>query len=227
MRQPQSTLKTLSRKTKVIGVEPEGAASLTHAKKIGHPVKLDGIDKFIDGAAVQQMGDLTFDYCNEFLDDVITVPEGAVCTTILELYNRDAIVVEPAGALALTGLKFFNLEPNSNVVVVTSGSNNDITRMEEIKERSMLNEGLKHYFLVSFPQRAGALKAFVNEVLGPEDDITFFEYVKKHNRESGPVKIGITLANRNLLPQLRSRMDHLGFRHVYMNEQPENLTYFM
>jgi len=220
-------IKALSKNTKIIGVEPQGAASLTAAKRVGHAIKLKSMDKFIDGAAVQEMGDLTFNFCNDLLDDVITVSEGAVCTTILDLYNRDAIVVEPAGALALTGAKDYKLNPGSTVVAVMSGSNNDITRMEEIKERSLLNEGHKHYFLVSFPQRSGALKEFVNDVLSDGDDITFFEYAKKHNREKGPVKIGVHLAKKENLTKLRSNMTELGFKHEYMNENPEVLTYFL
>lgn len=220
-------LKTLSPQTKIIGVEPEGAPSLTKALEKGHPVKLTSIDKFIDGAAVQEIGKLTFQYCREFLDEVITVPKGAVCTTILDLYNRDAIVVEPAGALALTGAKLYEIPPGSSVVAIMSGSNNDITRMEEIKELSLLDEGLKHYFLVSFPQRTGALKDFVNKVLGPNDDITYFEYAKKHSREKGPVKMGILLKNKRELNRVRTKMDELGFRHQYMNENEEAMAYFL
>lgn len=220
-------LKTISPQTRIVGVEPAGAASLTYALKNGSPAKLKKMDRFIDGAAVQQVGNLTFELCSAFLDDVVTVEEGAVCTTILDLYNRDAIVVEPAGALALTAAANYPLPKGANVVVIMSGSNNDITRMEEIKERSLLNKGLKHYFLVSFPQRAGALKDFVNKVLGPEDDITFFEYAKRHNREKGPVKIGIRLQNPQDLEELRENMYALGFQHQYMNENEQALSYFL
>ena len=222
-----SYVKTHSPITKIIGVEPEGAPSLLTALKFGSPVKLDQVDKFIDGASVKEIGSLNFNYCQALLDDVITVPEGAVCTTILELYNKDAIVVEPAGALALTGACNYCLPKNAEVAIVLSGSNNDITRMEEIKERSLLHEKLKHYFLVSFPQRSGALKDFVNDVLGPNDDITLFEYQKKHSREKGPVKIGIQLAHKSELQSLKQRMNKLGFNHEYINNQPEHLSYFV
>ncbi len=222
-----SYVKTYSPKTKIIGVEPEGASSLTEALKFGSPVKLNKVDKFIDGASVKKIGELNFNYCQELLDDVITVPEGAVCTSILELYNKDAIVVEPAGALALTGACYYSIPKNAEVAIVLSGSNNDITRMEEIKERSLLHEELKHYFLVSFPQRAGALKDFVNDVLGPDDDITLFEYQKRHSREKGPVKIGIQLAHKSKLHSLIQRMNELGFIHEYINNQPEHLSYFV
>ncbi|MBL4704030.1 MAG: threonine dehydratase, partial [Flavobacteriales bacterium] len=134
---------------------------------------------------------------------------------------------EPAGALALTGAKTYSLPENASVVVILSGSNNDITRMEEIKERSLLNEGFKHYFLVSFPQRSGALKDFVNDILGPKDDITFFEYAKKHNREKGPVKVGIHLNDRSDLNDLKNRMNRFGFAHEYMNDNPNAMAYFL
>ncbi|MCB0402946.1 MAG: threonine ammonia-lyase, partial [Flavobacteriales bacterium] len=186
--------KALSPSTKIIGVEPEGAPSLTEALRQGYPVKLDRIDKFVDGAAVQQVGELNFQICKEMLDDVVLVPEGKVCETILKLYNKDAMVVEPAGALALAALDAYQDElKGKNVICVISGSNNDIVRMEEIKERALLYQGLKHYFIVNFPQRAGALKEFVNEVLGPKDDITFFEFSQKHNKEFGPALVGIRI----------------------------------
>lgn len=156
--------------------------------------ELDRVEKFVDGAAVQRVGDLTFDICRQVLDDIVVVPEGKVCTTILSLYNFDAIVVEPAGALSISALDLYRDKiEGKDVVCVVSGSNNDIVRMEDIKERSLLYEGLKHYFVVRFPQRAGALQNFVSNVLGPHDDITYFEYKKKTNREKGPVLIGIEL----------------------------------
>jgi threonine dehydratase len=152
----------------------------------GHVVELETIDKFVDGAAVKRVGDKTFEICKQTLDDIIVVPEGKVCTTILELYNESAIVAEPAGALTIAALDFLQEEiKGKNVVCLVSGGNNDITRTEEIKERSLLYEGLKHYFIIRFPQRAGALRNFLNNVLGENDDITHFEYQKKTNRESG------------------------------------------
>jgi len=170
-----SYIKTISPATKIIGTEPEGAPSMTEALKAGHPVELNNIDRFVDGAAVKRVGDITFAICQDILDNVILVPEGKICTTILELYNRDAIVVEPAGALSIAALDFLKDDiEGKNVVCIVSGSNNDIDRMQEIKERSLQYEGLKHYFLINFAQRPGALKQFVNNVLGPDDDITRF-----------------------------------------------------
>lgn len=189
--------KTYSPRTKLIGVEPAGAPSMLKAFEAGHPVTLREIDRFVDGAAVKRVGDLTYSICKEVLDKIHTVEEGKVCSTILKLYNENAIVVEPAGALSVAALDDFTEEiKGKNVVSIISGSNNDIDRMQEIKERSLFYEGLKHYFMIRFFQRPGALKQFVNQVLGPNDDITRFEYVKKHNKESGPALVGIELKNR-------------------------------
>ncbi|TXB69538.1 threonine ammonia-lyase [Phaeodactylibacter luteus] len=182
----------LSPNTKIIGVEPAGAPAMFESLKAGHPVTLEHIDSFVDGAAVRKVGDLTFKIAQTVLDDMILVPEGKVCSTILQLYNEEGIVVEPAGALTVAALDFYKEQiAGKNVVCILSGSNNDITRTEEIKERSLLYEGLKHYFIIRFPQRAGALRDFLNNVLGPNDDITHFEYTKKHNRDSGPALVGI------------------------------------
>ena len=204
--------KQVSPTTKIIGVEPAGAPSMQRSIEAGKVTVLDKIDKFVDGAAVQKVGDITFEICKEVVDQIQPVPEGKICTKILELYNRDAIVIEPAGALSIAALDFFKEEiKGKNVVCIVSGSNNDITRTEEIKERSLLYEGLKHYFIVRFPQRAGALRIFVDVVLGPTDDITHFEYSKKTNREKGPAVIGIELQNKDDLKGLIQRMQENGF----------------
>ncbi len=202
--------KSCSPHTKIIGVEPEGAASMKAAMKAGRPVTLEHIDSFVDGAAVKRVGDISFDICREVLDEIQVVPEGKVCTTILELYNTDAIVVEPAGALSIAALENNAAEiKGKKVVCIVSGSNNDIDRMPEIKERSLQYEGLKHYFLISFAQRPGALKEFVNNILGPTDDITRFEYMQKTNKESGPALVGIELKDRNDYERLIQNMkDH-------------------
>lgn len=214
--------KQISPETKIIGVEPAGAPSMKTSLEKGEVTPLKDIDKFVDGAAVQRVGDLTFKVCQQVIDDIITVPEGKVCTTILELYNQDAIVVEPAGALAIASLDFYKEQiEGKNVVCMVSGSNNDITRTEEIKERSLLYEGLKHYFIVRFPQRAGALRDFVDKVLGPNDDITMFEYSKKTNREQGPALICIELQDKDDFPGLVQRMEENGFLSEYVNERPD------
>nr|WP_258543785.1 threonine ammonia-lyase IlvA [Parvicella tangerina] len=211
--------KRYSPMTKIIAVEPKGAASLKAAMENDAPVTLNTIDKFIDGASVQRIGNLTFNFCQKNLNRVLTVDEGKVCSTILKLYNKDAIVVEPAGALALAALDQLEEEiKNKNVVCIVSGSNNDITRMEEIKERAMLYEKLKHYFLVKFPQRAGALKEYINKVLSDTDDITHFEYLKKNNREKGMIKIGIEVQHPNDLKSIISNMKSRGYEFTYLNE---------
>ncbi len=180
--------------TKVIGLEPEGAPSMLTALREGHPVELAQIDKFVDGAAVKRIGDYTFAVCKDVIDDMHLVPEGKICTTILQMYNEEAIVVEPAGALTIATLDDYAEQiKGKTIVCIVSGSNNDIARMQEIKERSLIYEGLKHYFLIRFAQRPGALKDFVNKVLGPDDDITRFEYIQKHNKEAGPALVGLEL----------------------------------
>ena len=189
--------KTFSPQTKIIGIEPEGAPSMKAALEAGEPVTLPNIERFVDGASVNRSGDITFSICKDVLDDMHLVPEGKVCTTILKLYNEDAIVAEPAGALSIAALDYYSEQiKGKNIVCILSGGNNDIDRMQEIKERSLLYEGLMHYFLIRFAQRPGALKDFVNHVLGPADDITRFEYVQKHNKESGPALVGIELRSK-------------------------------
>ncbi|QNL52508.1 threonine ammonia-lyase IlvA [Olivibacter sp. SDN3] len=200
-------LKSINPAIKIIGVEPAGAPSMTEALKADKPVTLNEINRFVDGAAVKRIGELTFTLCKDILEKVILIPEGKVCTTILKLYNEDAIVVEPAGALSVTSLDFCREEiKGKKVVCIVSGGNNDIDRMAEIKELSLLHEGLKHYFIVRFPQRPGALKLFVNEVLGPQDDITRFEFIKKTERERGPALVGIELQNAEDYDALLQRM---------------------
>jgi threonine dehydratase len=170
---------------------------MSEAFKAGHPVTLDNIERFVDGAAVKRVGELTYNICREVLSEMHIVNEGKVCSTILKLYNEDAIVVEPAGALSIAALDDYAAAiKGKTVVCVVSGSNNDIDRMQEIKERSLQYEGLKHYFLIRFAQRPGALKEFVNHVLGPNDDITRFEYIQKHNKETGPALVGVELTSR-------------------------------
>lgn len=192
-----SYFKTFSPVTKIIGLEPEGAPSMKAALEAGKPVTLSQIDRFVDGAAVKRIGEVTFPICRDVLDDVHLVPEGKVCSTILKLYNEEAIVVEPAGALSIAALDAYAEQiRGKKVVCVVSGGNNDIDRMQEIKERSLQYEGLKHYFLIRFAQRPGALKEFVTHVLGPNDDITRFEYMQKHNKETGPALVGVELKTR-------------------------------
>ena len=223
-----SYFKTFSPKTKIIGLEPEGAPSMKEALKAGHPVVLDDIERFVDGAAVKKVGDLTFSICKEVLDDMHLVPEGKVCSTILKLYNEDAIVAEPAGALSIAALDDYAAEiKGKKVVCVVSGSNNDIDRMQEIKERSLQYEGLKHYFLISFVQRPGALKEFVNHVLGPHDDITRFEYMQKHNKEAGPALVGVELKSRSDYDVLMKKMDQYHINYTDLNKNDHLFGYLV
>ena len=216
-----SVFKELSPQTKIIGVEPSAAASMKKAIEKGKPVLLEKISRFVDGAAVQQVGNLTFELCQNVLHDMVTVEEGLVCETILSLYNKDAIVVEPAGALSIAALeKYRDHIEGKNVVCIISGSNNDITRMEEIKEKALLYAGLKHYFLVRFPQRPGALKTFVMDVLGPDDDITYFEYTQKNSKEKGIAVVGIALKQNTDFTPLIDKMKSHDFFVNYLNNDP-------
>lgn len=223
-----SFFKTWSPKTKIIGVEPEGAPSMYEALKAGHPVMLDNIERFVDGAAVKRVGDITFSICKDVLDDMYLVPEGKVCTTILKLYNEDAIVAEPAGALSIAALDAYaEVIKGKNVVCVVSGSNNDIDRMQEIKERSLQYEGLKHYFLVRFAQRPGALKEFVNHVLGEHDDITRFEYMQKHNKETGPALVGIELRSKEDYHTLLQNLDRYKVNYTELKSNDNAFGYLV
>ncbi len=217
-----AVFKELSPKTKIIGVEPEGAPSMSQSIRNNRNTEIKHIDKFVDGAAVRRVGDITFAICKENLHDMVTVPEGKICQIILELYNKDAIVVEPAGALSITALDFFKDEiKGKNVVCLISGSNNDITRTAEIKERALLYSNLKHYFIIKFPQRAGALKDFVVDILGPNDDITHFEYTKKANRENDVAVVGIELKDTKDLEPLVAKMKLHNFYGEYLNNKPD------
>lgn len=212
-------IKSVSPTTKMIGVEPAGAASMKAAFVAGKPKHLPTIDKFVDGAAVQCAGQKTFEICQKYVADIVSVPEGKVCSTILDLYNLHAIIAEPAGALPIAALDFYKEEiKGKTIVCVISGGNNDISRMQEIKEKSLLYEGLLYYFIVNFPQRAGALRQFLDHVLGPNDDITTFEYTKKNNKESGPGLVGIELKYSEDYEGLIERMDQLGFDYKEVNK---------
>ena len=220
-------VKTYSSNTQIVGVEPTGAPSMKEALKAGKPVKLEKIQRFVDGASVQKVGDLTFAICKEVLSDMLLVPEGKVSSTILQLYNEDAIVAEPAGALSIAALDQYAAQiKGKKVVCVLSGGNNDIDRMQEIKERSLLFEGLKHYFIVRFAQRPGALKEFVNHILGPNDDIVRFEFIQKHNKETGPALIGIEVKSKADFDALIGRMDAYKLNYTLVN-QNENLFEYL
>ncbi|ABS21766.1 threonine ammonia-lyase IlvA [Bacillus cytotoxicus] len=214
-------VKGVSPNTKVIGVEPKGAASMKEAFLQNENVTLEMIDSFVDGAAVKKVGKLTFETCKDVLDDIVLVPEGKICTTILELYKKNAIVAEPAGALSIAALDFYKDEiKGKTVVCVLSGGNNDIDRMQEMKERSLIYEGIKHYFIIQFPQRSGALREFLDKGLGPEDDITRFEYIKKHNKENGPALVGVELKHKEDYEPLIARFKENHIQFLELNKNP-------
>ncbi|MEX3513838.1 MULTISPECIES: threonine ammonia-lyase IlvA [unclassified Corynebacterium] len=204
-----SYLADMSPRTQVYGIEPQGAASLTAALRAGEPVTLDEIDPFVDGAAVGRIGSLPFDIVSHNRERVScdTVSEGAVCTELLELYQNEGVIAEPAGALSVAGLQLVDAPAGSTVVCIISGGNNDVLRYAEIMERSLVHRGLKHYFLVNFPQEPGQLRAFLEEILGPHDDITLFEYLKRNNRETGAALVGLQLGEAVGLPGLLARME--------------------
>ncbi|MCI6492393.1 MAG: pyridoxal-phosphate dependent enzyme, partial [Bacteroidales bacterium] len=207
-----SYIKRMSPSTKVIGVEPAGAPCMKTAIEKGEIVELEHIDKFVDGAAVKKAGALTYEICKSVLDDIITVPEGAVCTTIINMYNKNAIVVEPAGALSVAALRFYaDKIRGKNIACIISGSNNDIIRMEEIREKSLLYEGLKHYFIVNFPQKSGVILSFVRDILGPEADLVHFQYIKKTNKDFGPALVGIEVTDKAYIEDITRRMNEQNF----------------
>ena len=223
-----SVFKQLSPHTKIYGVEPSGAPAMHDSLKAGKMLSLDKIDNFVDGAAVKRVGKLTFPIAQQVLEEVLLVPEGKSCATLMELYNEEAIVVEPAGTLPVAALDQLREEiKGKTVVCVIGGGNNDITRTEEIRERALLYSGLKHYFIVEFPQRSGALREFLNEVLGPTDDITHFEYTKKHNRATGPALVGLQLANAEDYDALIERMEAKNFTYEHLNDRPLLFEMFM
>ncbi|WP_296180020.1 threonine ammonia-lyase IlvA [uncultured Corynebacterium sp.] len=203
-----SYMADMAPQTRVVGMEPEGAASLRAAFDHGGPVTLEDVDPFVDGAAVKRLGRLPYEIleANRERLSFDTVSEGAVCTDLLNLYQNEGIIAEPAGALSVAGLHQLDLQPGSTVVCVISGGNNDVLRYAEIMERSLVHRGLKHYFLVNFPQEPGQLRHFLQEILGPTDDITLFEYLKRNNRETGAALVGLQLSRAEDLDGLLGRM---------------------
>ena len=223
-----TVFKELSPKTKIIGVEAQGAPAMSESIQQNKIIRLDKIDNFVDGVSIRKIGKIPFKLCKDYLDDLLLVPEGKICQTILELYNKDGIVVEPAGAIGISALEMYHKKfSEKNVGILICGGNNDITRMAEIKERALVYSNLKHYFIVKFPQRKGALKEFVNNVIGENDDITFFEYVKKNNRDYTSAIVGIELKFSKDLEQLIQKMKESGFFGEYLNDKPETLRFLI
>ncbi|MDU4245441.1 MAG: pyridoxal-phosphate dependent enzyme, partial [Varibaculum cambriense] len=192
---------------RIVGVESAGAASMKAALEAGNPVSLDRVDSFVDGTAVGRAGDLTYQVVRDLVDDIVVVPEGAVCTEMLDLYHSEGVIAEPAGALASAAARNFLPQiPNGSVICLVSGGNNDLSRYAEVTERSGRYEGLRHYFLVTFNQEPGALRSFLNDVLSEGEDIIYFQYTKKNNRDTGPALVGIELPDPTDIKGLRRRM---------------------
>jgi len=223
-----TVFKELSPRTKIIGVEADGAPAMSKSIKEGKIIELDSIDNFVDGVSIKKIGKIPFEICKNYLDEIFLVPEGKICQTILDLYNKDGIVVEPAGAIGISALELNSeMFMNKNVGVLICGGNNDFSRMAEIRERALFYSNLKHYFIVKFPQRAGALKEFVNNVVGINDDITFFEYAKKNNKENGTAIVGIELKFSKDFDDLIKKMKENGFFGEYLNDNPELLSFII
>lgn len=219
-----SYIKSLRDKTKIIGCEPTGAAGMYTAFQKGEVVKLEKIDPFVDGAAVMKVGSLTYTLCKKVCSDIVLVSEGKDCTTMIELYQNDGIIAEPAGALAIAALDAIkDTIKGKTVVCILSGGNNDILRYPDILERSLVYQGLKHYFIIEFAQKPGQLRAFLNDALGPNDDIVLFEYTKKTNREKGPALVGIELKNKEDLTPLIKKMDAMQLK--YRLVENEDIVY--
>jgi threonine dehydratase len=201
-------IKSKNNNVKIVGVEPAGAPSMSRALERGAPVMLTGVDKFVDGAAVKTVGTLTFDIAKDAIDKMLTVPEGKICEEMIVLYQSDGIVAEPAGALSVAGLDDMQESIRNKVVVcIISGGNNDVSRYPEIMDRSLIYQGLKHYFIIEFSQRPGALRGYLDNILGPNDDITLFEYMKKSDKETGPALVGVELSDKKDFAPLLKRMD--------------------
>lgn len=199
-------------KVKIVGVEPKGAASMHTSLNKKQVVMLENIDTFVDGAAVQQVGDLNYEIATDVIDGILLSEEGKVCSTMIDLYQQEGIIAEPAGALAISALDELQNIQGKTVVCVLSGGNNDLLRYPEILEKSLVYKGLKHYYLIEFAQKPGQLREFLNSALGPNDDIVLFEYTKKTNREKGPALVGIELTKRENLEKLEAKMDKIGLK---------------
>ncbi len=214
--------------THIIGAEPAGASSMYESVKAGRLIALDRIDTFVDGAAVKSVGKATFGIVRRLVDRIILIPEGKVCATMIELYQNEGIVAEPAGALSIAALdSLAGKIRGKTVVCVLSGGNNDILRYPEVMERSLAYKGLKHYFLIDFAQKPGQLRKFVDSALGPTDDIARFEYLKKNSKETGPALVGIELAKREDLGPLLQKMKRLGISYRRITDDDPLYSYLI
>ncbi|GIW63542.1 MAG: L-threonine dehydratase [Patescibacteria group bacterium] len=209
-----SVIKQIDSRIKIIGVEPKGADSMYQSLKKNKLVELKTLDKFVDGTAVKKPGELCFKIIKEAVDEIIVVDEGAVAEKVLDLYQNEGIITEPAGALALTGaykyIKDNNIQ-NKTIVCIVSGGNNDLLRYPEIMERALIYQGRKKYFIIEFYQKPGQLRRFLNEVLGDNDDIVLFEYLKKNNKEKGPALVGLEFTAKEDADKIYDKLKKAGF----------------
>lgn len=208
-------IKEINPKIKIIGVEPLNAASMYKSIKSKKIIKLENIDTFVDGAAVKQVGNLNYEICNKYLDDIILIDEGHVCTKILEVYNNQSLIIEPAGVLSLCALDFLNIT-NKNIVCIISGGNSDVFRMNEIMERSLLYQGLKHYFKIELKQKVGALKEYILNILG-DNNIIYFKYTRIINKETGPIILGIETKTKEDIINIMDKMDLYNITYEKLN----------
>jgi threonine dehydratase len=221
-------LKHVKPGVKIIGVDPAGAPKMVEARKAGYPKVLERIDNFIDGVAVKKIGDLTFELIEKHVDTVIATAEGKVCTTMIELYQNEGLITEPAGALTVAALDQLTEDIlGKKVVCIISGGNNDISRYPEVIDRSLIYEGLKHYFIVEFAQKPGELLRFLQKALGPNDDIVRFEYLKKTNKEFGPALVGIELTNKHDLEGLVQRLKENNMKCINITHDDMLRKYFV
>jgi threonine dehydratase len=216
-----SYIKEVSPNTEIIGVEPKGAPSMFEAFQANKVVKLDSIDSFVDGASVKRVGDLNFPICKKNLEDMILIDEGHVCSKMIQLYNENGFIIEPAGVLSLCALDMYPELQGKNIVSIITGGNSDVFRMPEILEKSLVYEGLKHYFKIHFAQKAGSLKEFVLKALGPTDDIIYFRYTRAINKETAPVVIGLQVRTKEDIQKVMKNMNSLGFSYEKLNSLAE------
>lgn len=206
---------------KIYGVEPEKANSMTQALENGHPIKIKDIDNFVDGASVSEIGDKNYDIVSNKLSGIFTVNDGELCSDMVDIYQEEGIILEPAGCLSISGLRKIdkNLLKDKNVVCILSGGNNDITRYNEILENKLIYDGLKHYFIIEFNQVPGQLKLFINEVLNENDDIVRFEYLKKTNKTFGNVLIGIQTNKSEDIDTILQNLYRYNFNFTKINQK--------
>lgn len=221
-------LKSVNKSIKIFGVEPLGAAAMDKSLKKGELVKLDTIDTFADGVAVKSVGDITFKLGKSLIDEMVIVPEGKICVTMIEMYQNEGIILEPAGALSIAALDtIYQRIKGKRVVCILSGGNNDIMRYPEVVEKSLIYQGLKHYFLVEFAQKPGQLRKFVDSALGPNDDIVRFEYIKKTSKEMGPAFVGIEVAKKEDIGSLMKRMEKIGLSYTKISPDDPLFSYLV